>query len=92
MKNHLMRVKNHSDVFKRFFFQVDLFPSSVLSHGNSATDTFKASFPSRRPMCADPGIDGKGDLRWTDGLRQAAVQTVGDQGDLQGHRSDSHER
>lgn len=43
-------------------------------------------------VCADPGDDGKGDLRRTHGLRQAAVQAVRDQGDLQRHRSDSHER
>lgn len=45
-------------------------------------------------MCvfADPGNDGKGDLRRAHGLRQAAVQAVRDQRDLQRHRSDSHER
>lgn len=43
-------------------------------------------------VCADPGVNRTGEVCGTHGLCQTAVQTVRDQGNLQRHRSDSHER
>lgn len=41
---------------------------------------------------SDPDGVRAGEVRRADGLREAAVQRVWDQRDLQGHRSDAHER
>lgn len=43
-------------------------------------------------VCADPGIDRKGEVWRTHGLCQTAVQRVRHQRDLQRNRADSHER
>lgn len=43
-------------------------------------------------ICADPGINRRGEVCGTNGLCQTAVQTVWHQRNLQRHRSDSHER